>query len=247
MKKTLTPQQIKEAYLDDEAATLTSAAKKLGVSRLFFIRKKSEYGIPSKPWTRCLTMGSKTKWPQLSDKSWLMEQLKTKSYQQIADELGTTRGNISDRVRRFGIQKKISEAISEGIKKVYPDGRRGPLAANWQGGRRRSNHGARSDGKLKEYIYLHRPNHPNCTKDGYVMEHRLVMEESVGRFLRWDEVVHHKNGDTLDNRIDNLQLCTRGEHTTEHYEAAAREVEALKRVEELETELARYKERFGEI
>ncbi len=53
-------------------------------------------------------------------------------------------------------------------------------------------------------------------KGRYVMEHRLVVEKAIGRYLTKDEVVHHKNGKKLDNRLENLEVKTRGEHAKYH-------------------------------
>lgn len=49
-------------------------------------------------------------------------------------------------------------------------------------------------------------NHPNASKSGWVMEHTYVMCEYLKRPLSKNERVHHKNGNRLDNRIENLEL-----------------------------------------
>jgi len=56
-------------------------------------------------------------------------------------------------------------------------------------------------------------------KVGRRHEHRRVMENLIGRPLRSDEIVHHRNGDKRDNRPENLQLMTRREHILEHLPA----------------------------
>jgi len=88
-----------------------------------------------------------------------------------------------------------------------------------------------------EHFYEYRNNHPEefskpvghrRMQGGYwkvkigtgkwMDEHRYVMEMVIGRPLRKDEVVHHKNGDPLDNRPENLMVTSHSQHRKIHYE-----------------------------
>lgn len=56
------------------------------------------------------------------------------------------------------------------------------------------------------YRRLFKPGHPNSDKSGRIAEHRYVMSKYIGRPLYNDETVHHKNGNRLDNKLENLEL-----------------------------------------
>lgn len=79
-------------------------------------------------------------------------------------------------------------------------GTKGPKNHRWRGGRR-----IRRDG----YVLLNLGGRE-------VLEHRHVMSQIVGRPLRSDEHVHHKNHNKADNRPENLELLTHSEHSALH-------------------------------
>lgn len=66
------------------------------------------------------------------------------------------------------------------------------------------------------YIAVYFPDHPKSNKEGYIMEHDLVMECYIGRWLKEDEVIHHINKKRDDNKIENLKLMTFKEHARLH-------------------------------
>jgi hypothetical protein len=94
---------------------------------------------------------------------------------------------------------------------------------SWKGGRVKTNEG---------YIRIYMPNHPESNKQ-YVLEHRLIMEQKLGRYLTKDELVHHLNGIKDDNRPENLVVTFKPAHEKKTIE----KVQA-RRIQELEYQLS---------
>ncbi len=79
--------------------------------------------------------------------------------------------------------------------------------------------------------------HPYAPKDYRLKLHRVVMEKHLGRYLKPEEVVHHRDRNHLNNKISNLKLLpNEGEHTKIHRQALE-EAKRQKKKRWLEQEL----------
>jgi len=53
-----------------------------------------------------------------------------------------------------------------------------------------------------------------ANKDGYMLEHRKVMQDHLGRMLTPWEIIHHRNRDKANNEIENLELTIVADHAS---------------------------------
>ena len=110
-------------------------------------------------------------------------------------------GSYGNAVRLAGLEVR-KPIPGEKCKRNRDLAHKGKQSFAWKGGRIKDANG---------YIHIWNPEHPNANigrRKSYVAEHRMVMSDHIGRPLRRDETVHHKNGNREDNRIENLELWT---------------------------------------
>ena len=111
------------------------------------------------------------------------------STHQIADQFDMDAKTVYRWLRKFGIKPRTKSEAMKGINK----------------GRRNSRRGGRITDK-RGYVLIYQPTHPNADNNGYIYEHRLVMEGILGRYLTKKEVIHHTNRIRNDNKPENLML-----------------------------------------
>lgn len=214
---------LKTEYID-RLRTVQSLADEVGCNKTTVARTLKKLGIKARIRT--------SRHAKLNDKDWLRNAYleDKRSIASLAREIGCTVGPVRDALRALGIKTRGNKAAYEELIRTSP--RHGENAANWRGGRKQTGAG---------YWYVYQPDHPYATKAGYVMEHRLVMEKMIGRYLEPGEVVHHINGKKDNNRPENLELKENGIHISEHFKASHEVTKLRKENEELKTKITELK------
>lgn len=132
-------------------------------------------------------------WPVEQMRQWY--EVDGMTYEEIGQKLGKPTQLVGKCCRKHKFQTRRTGA------------RNGHLHHKWNGGRVIDRDG---------YVLVYSPEHPHAKDRRYVREHRLVMEQNLGRYLEPHEVVHHVNDDKQDNRIENLKLFqSNAEHLAE--------------------------------
>lgn len=132
------------------------------------------------------------------------------SMSELARKLGMHPTTVRYHLKRHGVAIRSTGYLSPKSVRHF-----GPDNNNWKGGVY-----YHSDG----YLYEYAPDHPDAAiAKGYVLQHRLVMEDKLGRPLAPGELVHHINEVKDDNRPENLELHDRSTHMKHHKSDAMRD------------------------
>lgn len=111
---------------------------------------------------------------------------------ELAASYSVSRPTLAKALDRQGVERRAAKQRAGRIS--------GDKNPSWKGGRRR-----RSDGYWLVW-----------TPEGERLEHRVRMEAHLGRSLRDDEVVHHRDGDKSNNEPSNPQVMSQSEHARHH-------------------------------
>lgn len=155
------------------------------------------------------------------------------SLRMIASKIGIDHCTLSKKLKEIGVKTPSRDESAKMTWKNHAHPRKGkkgtecpiygkPVSKKWRekmtpvwienANRKRKYRKKQSGG----YILVYAPNHPSADRTGYVLEHRIILEEHIGRTLLSSEIVHHINGKKDDNRIENLKIVSREEHAKIH-------------------------------
>lgn len=174
-----------------QGATLNALAAEHDTSPQSIRRRLTDAGEPILPNGRAATAArlmEQSGYDEAQLREWSGEGL---TCAEIAERLGRDEESVRRAMVRRGVPRQEGRARPE-------------HNTFWRGGYHVDKHG---------YILIRMPAHPEANQAGYVRQHRAQMERTLGRPLTTVEVVDHRNGDTSDNRPENLRLYpTNAEH-----------------------------------
>lgn len=196
------PPQLRDPdWLDEQfrhqKRDIPSIAREVGVGRGVVMSALRRFGI-SRRYTLNgpVRMPANQIFPNLGKPEWLQAEYadKGRTTEGIAAELGCTPWAVQAALCRFRVLKFPGRPQE----KKHPE-----LGV-----------GLRKDDK--GYIRVYVPDHPFAAR-GWVFQHRLMVEEVLGRYLTPEEEVHHLSERRDDNRLDNfLVMPTYREHMLLH-------------------------------
>ena len=143
----------------------------------------------------------------------------------VAREMGIAVGTVYNYIHKTGIKARgryeypTTEKQREAWRKIGKEGKGKKLSCET---RKKISEAHRNGGighkkiRADGYISIYFPDHPKASKDGYIMEHILVMEALIGRHLHENECVHHIDKNRQNNTKENLKLMTKSEHMSFH-------------------------------
>ena len=130
------------------------------------------------------------------------------------------------RIKRAKNEVTCSKECSNQLKSIYMSGE-GNHQYGLKGEKNASFKGAVIE--HHSYLYEYAPDHPYSNIAGRVRQHRLIVEKEFERFdsiffenindkkiLKAEYDIHHIDENKQNNNIDNLQILTRGQHTSLH-------------------------------
>lgn len=110
--------------------------------------------------------------------------------------------------RMIGNKLFEGHKMSESTKQRISERQKGKGNSVWKGGRCIAGGG---------YVSIYKPDHPFADLNNRMKEERLIVESYLGRFLKPEEIVHHKDKNPSNNNIENLQIVSNLEHGRIHH------------------------------